>query len=60
MRGKFPDLVAGKYADVKRADLKEKGVYYRTRIAGMADKTAANSLCNAFKAAGQACFVTKR
>lgn len=60
LRGKFPDLVAGKYADVKRADLKEKGVYYRTRIAGMADKTAANSLCNAFKAAGQACFVTKR
>ena len=60
LRGKFPDLVAGKYADVKRADLEDKGVYYRTRIAGMADKTAANSLCNAFKAAGQACFVTKR
>ena len=60
LKGKYPDLVAGKYADVKRADLNEKGIFYRTRIAGLADKTAANSLCNAFEAAGQACFVTKR
>jgi len=60
LKRKFPDLVEGKYADVKRADLEEKGIYYRTRIAGLVDKTAANSLCNSFKAAGQACFVTKR
>ena len=60
LKRKYPDLVAGKYADVKRADLNEKGIFYRTRIAGLADKTAANSLCNAFEAAGQACFVTKR
>lgn len=60
LKRKFPDLVAGKYADVKRADLNDKGIYYRTRIAGLADKAAANSLCSSFKAAGQACFVTKR
>ena len=60
LKRKYPNLVAGKYADVKRADLNEKGIFYRTRIAGLADKTAANSLCNAFEAAGQACFVTKR
>ena len=60
LKRKYPDLVAGKYADVKRADLNEKGVFYRTRIAGLADKNAANSLCNSFKAAGQACFVTNR
>ena len=60
LKTKFPDLVSGRYADVKRADLNDKGIYYRTRIAGLADKTAADSLCNSFKAAGQACFVTKR
>jgi hypothetical protein len=52
--------VSGTYADVKRADLGDKGIYYRTRVAGLADKSAAQSLCNSFKAAGQACFVAKR
>lgn len=57
---KFPSLVSGAYADIKRADLGDKGIYYRTRVAGLADKAAAQSLCNAFKAANQACFVAKR
>ena len=57
---KFPRLVVGKYADIKRVDLQDKGIYYRTRIAGLSDKSAANALCASFKAADQACFVTKR
>lgn len=48
------------YADIKRVDLAEKGIYYRTRVAGLADREAAKSLCNSFKAAKQACYVTKR
>lgn len=60
LKVKFPNLVSGKYADVKRADLGDKGIYFRTRVAGVSDKAAAQSLCNSFKAAGQACFVTKR
>ncbi|MEP1230354.1 MAG: SPOR domain-containing protein [Litorimonas sp.] len=56
---KFNDLTSqGLYADVRRVDLQEKGIYYRTRIAGLADKDAASELCNNFKARGQACFVT--
>lgn len=58
---KFNDLTSqGLYADVRRVDLQEKGIYYRTRIAGLADKDAASSLCNSFKARGQACFVTRK
>jgi len=58
---KFNDLTSqGLYADVRRVDLQEKGIYYRTRIAGLADKAAASDLCNAFKARGQACFVTRK
>ncbi len=57
---RFPRLVSGTYADIKRVDLGDKGIYYRTRVAGLADKNTANSLCNSFKAAGQACFVAKR
>lgn len=60
IQSKFPSLASGRYADVVRVDLVDKGIYYRTRVAGLADKSAANSLCTSFKAAGQACFVTKR
>jgi len=60
LKRKYPSLVSGVYADVKRADLGDKGIYYRTRIAGLVDKSAAQALCKSFDAAGQACFVTKR
>jgi len=60
VKGKFPALIEGKYGDVVRVDLGDKGIYFRTRIAGLADKSAAQSLCNSFKAAGQACFITKK
>ena len=58
---KFNDLTSqGLYADVRRVDLNEKGIYFRTRIAGLADKDAANELCRTFKARGQACYVTRK
>jgi len=60
LQGKFPRLVDGKYGDVVRVDLGDKGIYFRTRVAGLADKSAAQSLCGSFKAANQACFVTKK
>ncbi len=53
-------LSSGHYADIKYADLAEKGVYYRLRVAGLPDKAAANSLCTQFEARGQACFVTRK
>tara|TARA_R110002020_G_scaffold226361_3_gene436787 strand:- start:1 stop:768 length:768 start_codon:yes stop_codon:yes gene_type:complete len=53
-------LPSGVYVDIKRVNLDEKGIYYRTRVAGLADKSAANSLCNSFKGSGQACFVTTK
>jgi cell division septation protein DedD len=53
-------LNSGLYADIKRVDLAEKGIYYRTRIAGLEDREAAKSLCNVLKASNQACYVTKR
>lgn len=53
-------LNSGLYADIKRVDLAEKGIYFRTRVAGLADREAAKSLCDTFKASNQACYVTKR
>jgi len=53
-------LSSGHYADIKYADLAEKGVYYRLRVAGLPDKSAASRMCSAFEAKGQACFVTRK
>jgi len=50
----------GLYADIKRADLEERGIYYRLRVAGLADKAAADRLCDQFKARQQSCFVTRK
>ena len=58
---KFSEVINSQmYADIKYADLAEKGVYYRLRVAGLADKPAASALCDHFKAHGQACFVTRK
>lgn len=53
-------IVSGLYSDIAQADLGDKGIFYRLRVAGLADKAAAAQLCTQFKARGQACFVVKR
>lgn len=61
LKAKFAtDLPNGSYADVRRVDLNERGIYYRLRIAGLSDKTAANQLCQRFESRQQACFVTRK
>jgi len=56
----FRDILPrGAYADIRRADLGDKGVYHRLRLSGLANKDAAAQLCNRLKSRGQACFVTK-
>jgi cell division septation protein DedD len=61
LSGNMDDLISTSYfADVKRVDLDTKGIYYRLRISGLADKNSASSLCSQLKARGQDCIVTTR
>lgn len=46
--------------DLEKADLGEKGVFYRVRAAGFASKSAATRFCGDLKKAGQDCMVRKR
>ena len=57
---KFPSLSGRAYSDIKRVDLGDKGIYYRLRVAGLADKSSAQTLCANFKAGGQDCLVTRK
>jgi hypothetical protein len=52
-------LVSGYRPDVQRADLGDKGVWYRLRIAGFADRQVALALCDRLKADGGGCFLGK-
>lgn len=59
MRNAHPGLLGGMSLDIQRADLGDKGIYYRAR-AGYLDKVAADALCEKLQAAGQGCIVRER
>ncbi len=46
--------------NVKRADLGNKGIYYRLRVGGLREKKDAEQLCTRLKSRGQDCIVTKK
>lgn len=58
---KMSDVIKNEhFADIKRVDLGNKGIYYRLRVSGLADQGAAKSLCVKLKFNGQDCIVTKK
>ncbi len=48
------------YADIRRADLGDRGIFYRLRVAGLESKGSAEHLCDRLKSHNQACFVTRK
>lgn len=46
--------------DIEKADLGDKGTFYRVRAAGFTSKSSATSFCANLKKAGQDCMVRKR
>jgi len=52
-----PDLYRGAGKRIQRADLGAKGVFYRLRVGGFAQKTEADAFCDALKAEGDNCIV---
>jgi cell division protein FtsN len=55
--GKHAALLSGFSPDVQKADLADKGVWYRLRIASFSDKDGAMALCDRLKAQNGACFL---
>ncbi|WP_139315249.1 SPOR domain-containing protein [Mongoliimonas terrestris] len=58
LQKKFPSLLGGVSPDVQRADLGEKGIYYRARI-GQPTREAAINLCERLKSAGGDCLIAR-
>jgi len=53
-------LPAGSYMDIARAEVPNKGTFYRLRLAGMADKNVAERVCSQLKARNQTCFISTK
>lgn len=53
-------LPSSAYMDIVRAEVPNKGTFYRLRLAGLTDKAAADRICNQLKARNQSCFTTTR
>lgn len=59
LQAKFPGQLNGREAVIRRADLGEKGVYYRAYVGPFASTEEAAQLCSGLKAAGGNCIVQR-
>lgn len=57
---RFPDLARGRAPSIQEADLGERGIYYRLRIAGFDSREGANTYCSTLSGRGQDCLVASR
>ncbi len=57
---RFPELARGRGPDIQRADLGERGVFHRLRIAAFETRADASAYCEQLSDAGQACLVASR
>lgn len=60
LSSRAPQLFAHARIDVERADLGQRGVYYRVRAGYFADRTNAARFCERIRQMGQDCIVAAR
>lgn len=58
LSSKFSGIIGGRGVDIRKAEIKNKGTYYRVRIPA-GSKQEAQALCSKYKAAGGSCLVSK-
>jgi hypothetical protein len=59
LQSKFPNVLGSRSASIRRADLGERGIYYRAMIGPFAGQDEAGQLCDSLKSAGGACVVQR-
>ena len=58
LSSRFAGVIGGRGVDIKRAEIKGKGTYYRVRIPA-GTRAEANALCERYKSAGGSCLVSR-
>jgi hypothetical protein len=59
LQGKFPTVLGSRSPTIKRADLGEKGVYYRAMVGPFGSPEEASQFCGSLKSAGGQCVVQR-
>ena len=59
LQGKFPSVLGSHAPLIKRADLGEKGVYYRAMVGPFGSPDEASQFCTSLKSAGGQCVVQR-
>lgn len=59
VKGKHEQMFAGMTPSVVRADLGERGVFFRLRAGPLPDRASADAMCTALKAENEACIVVR-
>jgi hypothetical protein len=59
LQGKFPAVLGSQTPVIKRAELGDKGVYYRAMVGPFGTSDEAAQFCNSLRGAGGQCFVPK-
>jgi hypothetical protein len=59
LQGKFPAVLASRAPVIKRADLGDKGVYYRALVGPFGSPDEASQFCGSLKSAGGQCVVQR-
>ena len=59
LQGKYPSVLGSRSPVIKRADLGDKGVYYRAMVGPFASSEEAAQMCGNLKTAGGQCVVQK-
>ena len=57
LQAKFPNELGGRQPIIRRVDLGNKGVFYRTMVGPFASAHEANQFCATYKSAGGQCMV---
>jgi hypothetical protein len=59
LQAKFPSQLGNRQPIIHRADLGDKGTYYRAMVGPFGSSEAASAMCSNLKAAGGSCIVQK-
>ena len=59
LQAKYPAVLGSRRPTIKRADLGEKGIFFRTQVGPFAAAEEAGKMCNSLKAAGGQCIVQR-
>lgn len=59
LQARYSSVLAGRQATIRRADLGDRGTFYRAQIGPFGNRDDANQLCQSLKSAGGECVVQR-